>query len=405
MCGAEEELPSAPTEGGGGDEQVAAEHPVGRETGTPAAVPVRGPAFRRATDGVRVARSMLRPFASRRLAGATILGAVTALVAASALRWTSGRPALAQPRPHLPVAAPPPVPPGAILPTAVPTTQSAPRRTTRTFAGFNEDHILESIRTDRILGREQVGSTSVNLHLRLNGDVDAAFKPRSRSHGEAWRSEIAAFRLNRLLGLERVPPATTRVILASQLHLSAQTQVVVDRDQMVRGAAIFWVPVLRDSRIDQVRERERWTEWLRQRGRLPPESATRAEEISTLIVFDFLIGNWDRWSGSNVPMDGAGHLIYRDNNGGFSEPFGERMIGAVMQHLRLVQRFSRTVVERARTMTAESVRAEMALDGEPRLAPLTDAQIQSLLRRRDTLVAYVDELVRRYGESAVYTFP
>lgn len=280
-----------------------------------------------------------------------------------------------------------------------------PPRSNRTFNGVSEDHILQEIRTARITGRRQVGSTSVNFHLSLAGDVDAAFKPRSQSHGDAYRAEIAAFRLNRMLGLSRVPPAITRIIPRAQLHLSAETTVTVERDGTVRGAAIYWVPLLRDSRIDQERERSRWAGWLRQRGTVPPEQSARAEEVSTLVVFDFLTGNWDRWSGANVPMDAAGHLIYRDNNGGFEEPFGESMLAGVMRHLRLVQKFSRGVIDRARALSEASIRAEMALDGDPAHPPLSAAQIASLLRRRDTLVAYVDDLVRRHGEAAVYPWP
>ena len=180
---------------------------------------------------------------------------------------------------------------------------------------------------------------------------------------------------------------------------------MVERDGSIRGAAIFWCPVLRESRIDQERERTRWTNWLRQRGTLANADRGRAEEISTLIAFDFLTGNWDRWSGANVPMDVSGHLVYLDNNGAFSEPFGDRMLAGVMRHLRLVQRFSRSFVDHVRAMTDVSVRAEMALDGDTAHPPLNPTQLTSLLRRKDALVAYVDELVRRHSAENVLLFP
>lgn len=289
--------------------------------------------------------------------------------------------------------------------------QALPQRTAtalpgeRTFAGVSEAHILEAIRTARIVGRQQVGSTSVNLHLHLAGDVDAAFKPRTVSNADAYRAEIAAYRLNRLLGLQRVPPAISRAVAASALHLSATTPVTIERDGTVHGAAIYWIPVLRESRIDQAREQQRWSGWLRAGSTIPPDQLTRAEEISTLIVFDVLTGNWDRWSGQNVPMDAAGHLVYRDNNGAFSEPFGDRMLAGVMRHVRLVQRFSRGLIRRARALTDASVRGEMALDPDAARPPLTPVQITSLLRRRDAVMAYIDDQVRRHGDAAVYAFP
>ena len=296
--------------------------------------------------------------------------------------------------------------PGAPGPTAAELAAAAPPiRSNRTFGGVSEDHILNEIHSARIVGRQQVGSTSVNFHLTLSSDTDASFKPRSTSHADAYRAEIAAFRLNRLLGLSRVPPAISRYVQRAQLHLSTETLVLPERDGNVRGAAIYWVPVLRDSRIDQERERTRWSRWLRQRDTIPADQLVRAEEISSLVVFDFLIGNWDRWSGANVPMDAGGHLIYRDNNGGFGEPFGDAMLAIVMRQLRLVQKFSRAVIDRARGMTEETVRAEMALDPDTAHPPLSAVQITSLLRRRDTLIAYVDDLVRRHSEAAVYVWP
>ncbi|MFO0628005.1 MAG: hypothetical protein U0325_20690 [Polyangiales bacterium] len=274
----------------------------------------------------------------------------------------------------------------------------------RTFGGVAEDRILDAIRTGRIVGRQNVGSTSVNLHLRLAGDIDAAWKPRTSTHGETYRAEIAAYRLNRMLGLARVPPAVSRTIPRAALHLAPTSPVIAERDNTVRGAAIYWVPVLRDSLIDRPREIERWSSWLRQGREVPADQRARAEEISTLLVFDFLTGNWDRWSGSNVPMDAAGHLIYRDNNGAFEEPFVLGLMQNGMSWLRRAQRFSASVIARARALTDASIREEMALDGDPAHPPLTEAQRRSLLRRRDALMQYVDGLIRRHGEAAVLAF-
>ncbi len=113
---------------------------------------------------------------------------------------------------------------------------------------------------------------------------------------------------------------------------------------------------------------------------------------------------WDRWSGSNVPMDAAGHLIYRDNNGAFEEPFVLGLMQNGMAWLRRSQRFSASVIARARALTDASIREEMALDGDPAHPPLTEAQRRSLLRRRDALLEYIDGLIRRHGEAAVLAF-
>jgi hypothetical protein len=98
-------------------------------------------------------------------------------------------------------------------------------------------------------------------------------------------------------------------------------------------------------------------------------------------------------------------LVYGVKQVGCSAAFRDRLLAGVMRHLRLVQKFSRGLITRARAMTEASVRAEMALDPDSAHPPHSAAQITSLLRRRDALVSYVDELVRRYGESAVYVWP
>lgn len=320
--------------------------------------------------------------------GAVMRALVTGCVGASLALLSAG--VLSQPAPRPQTAQPP----------ATPT----PAPSGRTFAGVAEEQILDAIRDGRIRGRQNVGSTSVNLHLSLVGPIDAAFKPRSTTHGESYRAEIAAFRLNRLLGLNRVPPAVSRRVPRATLRLAPDSPVVFERDNTVRGAAIYWVPVLRDSRIDNPREVERWQRWLRQGHDIPAEQSVRAEEISTLLVFDMLTGNWDRWSGANVPMDEGGHLIYRDNNGGFDEPFVQGLMQRAVSNLHRTQKFRRDVIDRARALTEESVRAEMALDPDREHPPLTPTQVRSLLRRRDALIEYVDGLARRYSPERVYAW-
>ncbi len=274
----------------------------------------------------------------------------------------------------------------------------------RSFGPLPEAQILEAIRSQPILTRRPVGSTSVNLHLDLEGDIDAGWKPHATTHRERYRAEIAAFRLNRLLGLSRVPPAVSRAIGRTTLRLAPDSPVVFERDGRARGAAMYWVPVLRDSGVDRPSEIERWTRQLQLSTALRPDQSARLEQISTLLVFDLLTGNWDRWSGANIPADAQGELLYRDNNGAFDEPFLDSQLRQSLHWLRRTQRFRRSVIDRARGLTEASVRAEMALDPDPEHPPLSDAQIRSLLRRRDALVGYVDGLVTRFGPDRVYAW-
>ncbi len=319
--------------------------------------------------------------------------------------------------PHLPP--PPPLPPGltppADAPTAVPTASTAhpvanltpllPSMAGRHYGPLSESEIIIALRTLPFGRLSQAGNTSINLHAHLAGPVDGGYKPSEARHVEHYRAEIAAFRVAQLLGIERVPPAVLRIVPASVIPDAQALGIVVDANGNTRGAMIYWVPVLHHIDLESPDMVARWSAWLRVNSEIPPEERPRAEEISTLIVFDYLIGNWDRWHGTNTLVDGQNHLVYRDNNGGFFEPFDAQRRAIVWAWLRRVQCFSRSVIDRVRALTEPLLRAAMATDSEPGNPLLSNRQIASFMGRRDELLMYVDTLVAVYGESAVYTFP
>lgn len=278
------------------------------------------------------------------------------------------------------------------------------RRPGRSFGNVSEEDILEALRNAPIQALNNVGNTSVNLRVDLPGDIDGSYKPSEERHPEHYRAEIAAFRLNQLLGLERVPPAVFRRVPRASLP-NGERYGIFFNDEQSRGAMIYWVPVLRSAGVSSPEAFEAWMTQLTAGTRILPRDRGRAEEISTLLVFDFLIANWDRWNGLNTLQDGAGHLVYRDNNGGFQEPLSATRYNRVLRFLHRTQRFSRRVIERARALTLESLQRAIAPDADGQEPLLNDVQLRAVLRRRDTLLAYVNELVARYGEAEVYAFP
>ena len=86
------------------------------------------------------------------------------------------------------------------------------------------------------------------------------------------------------------------------------------------------------------------------------------------------------------------------------QPFVDALMHRSLVWLRRAQRFNRSVIDHARGLTEATVRAEMALDPDHDHPPLTDAQIRSLLRRRDALLVHVDALVARHGARNVYAW-
>ena len=100
-----------------------------------------------------------------------------------------------------------------------------------------------------------------------------------------------------------------------------------------------------------------WTRLLTQGEVIPEGERNRAEDVSTVIAFDFLIGNWDRWHGTNTLQDRAGRLVFRDNNGAFYEPMPRGRYEIILAWFQRVQRFSRSFVTHARALTLEALRA------------------------------------------------
>ncbi|NOY91744.1 MAG: hypothetical protein GXP55_11160 [Deltaproteobacteria bacterium] len=263
-----------------------------------------------------------------------------------------------------------------------------------------------------------VGSSSVVFRMRLDGPITGAYRPRSRMHPRGHLAEIAAYRVARLLGMDQVPPAVSRRVsrsrLRSRLHPDfidawddVRRAIRWDDDGTTEGAAVYWIPRMRDLQLERADAIERWSGWLSQGGEIPQEREELASDISQCIVFDYLIGNWDRFSGGNMlgTRDGS-RLFIRDHNLAFEDPLPEHLHGRIWRRLVQTERFSRRQVEALLTLDARSLRAEMDRDpiSESRRV-LTAAQVRGLLDRRQAILSHVAELSSRLGENRVLTFP
>jgi hypothetical protein len=168
---------------------------------------------------------------------------------------------------------------------------------------------------------------------------------------ESYKSEIAAYQLDKLLRLNMVP-------------------VVVER--RVRndiGAAVMW--------IDGVRSWE---------SVMPlPKPATWAFQIARMKMFDDLIGNSDRNKG-NLLVDGDWHVFLIDHSRAFVTDY------KLPQELQNIDR--------------QLWNAMLALD-EPGLKAtlgewLDGRQIQALLKRRDAMKKKIDALVAKRGDAVFF---
>ena len=237
------------------------------------------------------------------------------------------------------------------------------------------------LRTAEIVRSEEIGegvTKPYKLYLRKDGlELKAAWKnPKGMQFGylEGWQYEIAAYRLDKLIGLNMVPPA-------------------VERDfQGKPGALVLWV----DNTRSLLKVMENGI-------RIPEEALDRTEKMKWLArAWDSLIANEDRTQ-QNVLYTEDWRTILFDHSRAFRSDgeFSRRLMfgrdgiktSAAGQPF-LFRRLPRWFVDHIKTLTFENIRAAVG-------STLTDAEIKAVLVRRDLLLREISDMVKEQGEAAV----
>lgn len=172
-------------------------------------------------------------------------------------------------------------------------------------------------------------------------------------HGyfESYKSEIAAYELDKLLGLNMVPVVVERRI---------------DSDL---GAAVLW--------LDGVRSWE---------AVLPlPKPATWDRQIARMKLVDDLIGNSDRNKG-NLLVDADWHIYLIDHS---------RAFATEVKLPQELQNIDRRLWERMLSLDEAGLKTSMGQWLDAR-------QIQALLRRRDAMKKKIDALAAKHGDSIFF---
>jgi hypothetical protein len=240
----------------------------------------------------------------------------------------------------------------------------------------------EFLRTARIVRFEEIGegvTKPFRLYLEKDGvERKAAWKnPHGVQNGflEGWQYEIAAYRLDKLLGLNMVPPAVERQFRG------------------LPGALVLWA----ENKYSLLKIMEEGIP-------IPAEAKDHTEKMKYLTrAWDSLIANEDRTQ-QNFLYTADWRVIVFDHSRAFRSKgeFATRLMfgldgiekgadGAPF----LFRRLPRWFYDRIKTLTFENIRAAVG-------TTLTDKEVRAILTRRDLLVREIDRMVRDQGEGVLY---
>jgi hypothetical protein len=168
----------------------------------------------------------------------------------------------------------------------------------------------------------------------------------------SYKTQIAAYELDRLLKMDMVPPSVER-------QLQGKT-----------GAATLWV-----ENVDT---------W---KGEIPPSEVNRPtwdKQVARIAMFDALIGNRER-NQANILRDKAWNLILLDHT---------RAFGLATNISPPLSRIEREFWDRLLALTRK--------DLDAKLRPwLDEQQITAMLERRDKMKTEIEKLIAEKGASAV----
>ena len=191
---------------------------------------------------------------------------------------------------------------------------------------------------------------------------------------EGWQYELAAYRLDKLLGLNMIPPAVEREFKGK------------------RGALVFWA----ENKYSLL-------QLVEQGIRIPDAAIEHTEKMKWLArAWDSLIANEDRTQ-QNMLYTEDWRVILFDHSRAFRSEgeFAKRMMfgrNGIKVSARgtpfLFRRLPRWFVDKITALTFETIKAAVG-------TTLNDKEIGAILVRRGLLLKEVEQMVKEQGEAAV----
>lgn len=234
----------------------------------------------------------------------------------------------------------------------------------------------EFLKTSEIVRSEDIGegvTKPVRLYLK-KGEVEhsGCWKNVEGMQGgflEGWQYEIAAYELDKLLGLNLIPPTVDRTFKGK------------------RGSLQFWV----ETRLSDLERME-------QGIKIPSQVVDEWSKQKYLMrAFDCLIANEDRTQ-QNILYTEDWHIILIDHSRAFrsSKKFCDRLIHGRNGLLgaKLFRQLPRTFVEKIKALDFDTVKKAVG-------PYLEDKEIKAIVMRKKLLLEEIDEMIKERGEDEV----
>ena len=173
---------------------------------------------------------------------------------------------------------------------------------------------------------------------------------------DSWRTEVAAYELDKLIGLGMVPATVLRTVDGKQ------------------GSMQFFVDSVMDG------------EGLNKKKIQPPNQVLWDQQIAKIWLWDNLIYNTDRNLG-NLLITSDWKIRLIDHSRTF-RPFEE------LKNPKQLTMFSRTLLANIKKLDEPTLQEHLG-------KYLSPAQIRGILQRRDAIIALSDKMVAETGEGEV----
>jgi hypothetical protein len=234
----------------------------------------------------------------------------------------------------------------------------------------------EFLKTARIIGFEEIGegvTKSIRLFLK-NGEAEGSGvwkNPHGYQAGylEGWMYEIAAYKMDKLLGLNMIPPTVER------------------RFKGKRGSLQLWVD--HEHSLLTIME---------QKIKIPPSEYDHFNKTKYLTrAFDSLIANEDRTQ-QNIRFTKDWRRILIDHSRSFrsSSKFTEKLLFGknAEERPKPFHQLPRVFVDKIKALDFETIKNAVS-------HYLNDKEIKAILMRKKLLLAEIEELIKEKGEDKV----